>query len=154
MSSPILEYQELVKLVETVQCENMITVEVGCWIGDTLLKYIDIVKRNNGKARREKDPKKQARNERRAEAARRKEENARKREEGEKKTEVKVEEEVCLDNGAMLTQSRVLKLMITVVHNTPIILLLLALILCPKDLLAVLDFWMPLSCITLETRYV
>ena len=48
--SAILEYQELVKLVETVQCENMITVEVGCWVGDTLLKYIDIVKRNNGKA--------------------------------------------------------------------------------------------------------
>jgi ubiquinone/menaquinone biosynthesis C-methylase UbiE len=37
-----------IKLVEDNQSEGMVVVEIGCYDGSTTIKYIDIVKRNNG----------------------------------------------------------------------------------------------------------
>lgn len=45
----ILHHEKLRELIESVQKESMIVVEVGVFLGDTSLTYLDIVKRNHGK---------------------------------------------------------------------------------------------------------
>jgi hypothetical protein len=47
--NPNVNYS-LRKIIERQEKPNMTTCEVGCWIGNTTKVYLDIIKKNNGKA--------------------------------------------------------------------------------------------------------